>query len=51
MAWYYWLLIAVILWIIGGLAFAWWVDRDTARELRNMKPSNRKYGESHYLDN
>jgi hypothetical protein len=25
MAWYYWLLIAVGLWITGGRVFVWWM--------------------------
>jgi hypothetical protein len=27
MAWYYWLLIAVGLWIVGGRTFVWWMRR------------------------
>jgi hypothetical protein len=46
MAWYYWVLLIVVLWSVAK-AFLWYIDRD--RQLRHMKPSKRKYGEDNYV--
>jgi hypothetical protein len=48
MAWYYWVLLMVVLWSVAK-AFLWYIDRDTKRQLRHMKPSKRKYGEDNYV--